>query len=307
MAAVMLLAGLVFGGVRNGLAGLLGGTAAGAAMVLRATLVLFGFTAISVELRNPAILSRLERHRLVGLSDALGVAFGALPAFTAALTGERGLWRRPSLVAAKMLQIANRLVISGGGRRTTRPSVIVTGATGSGKTTLVTAVVERLRARGLRVAGILAPGYLTDGRRTGFDIVGSCDRRTEAARARGRAGRRPPRAMEPLRVLARGVGARAQGACARTRKGQTLSSSTKSARSNCPGAAGRTRSTRSWRCRPGRCSSWCASRSSTPSRRGGDRPSWSSTMSSSASPDEIADRLTPVRALARRSPEGEGG
>jgi nucleoside-triphosphatase THEP1 len=171
MAAVMLLAGLVFGGVRNGLAGLLGGIAAGAAMVLRATLVLFGFTAISVELRNPAILSRLERHRLVGLSDALGVAFGTLPAFTAALTGERGLWRRPSLVAAKMLQIANRLVVSGGDGRSTRPSVIVTGATGSGKTTLVTAVVERLRARGARVAGILAPGHVAGGRRTGFDVV----------------------------------------------------------------------------------------------------------------------------------------
>ncbi len=171
MAAVMLLAGLVFGGVRNGVAGLLGGIAAGAAMVLRATLVLFGFTAISVELRNPAILSRLERHRLVGLSDALGVAFGALPAFTAALTGERGLWRRPSLLAAKMLQIANSLVVSGGGGRTTRPSVIVTGGTGSGKTTLVTAVIGRLTARGVRVAGILAPGYLADGRRTGFDIV----------------------------------------------------------------------------------------------------------------------------------------
>lgn len=171
MAAVMLLAGIVFGGVRNGLAGLLGGIAAGAAMVLRATLVLFGFTAISVELRNPAILSRLERHRLVGLSDALGVAFGALPAFTAALTGERGLWRKPSLVAAKMLQIANRLVASGAGGRAARPSVIVTGATGSGKTTLVTAVTDRLRARGSRVAGILAPGHLADGRRTGFDII----------------------------------------------------------------------------------------------------------------------------------------
>ena len=70
-----------------------------------------------------------------------------------------------------MLQIANSLVVSGGGGRATRPLVIVTGATGSGKTTLVAAVVERLRARGARVAGILAPGHLADGRRTGFDIV----------------------------------------------------------------------------------------------------------------------------------------
>ena len=171
MAAVMLLAGLVFGGVRHGLSGLLDGVAAGAAMVLRATLVLFGFTAISVELRNPVILSRVERHRLVGLSDALGVAFGTLPAFTSALTGGRGLWRRPSLLAANMLQIANHLVLAGTDRHTAGPLAIVTGATGSGKTTLTLAVVERLRARGVRVAGILAPGFLAEGRRTGFDIV----------------------------------------------------------------------------------------------------------------------------------------
>ena len=193
MAAVMMLAGLVFGGVRHGIAGLLDGVAAGAAMVLRATLVLFGFTAISVELRNPAILSRVERHRLVGLSDALGVAFGALPAFTAALTGDPGLWRKPSLAAARMLQIANRLVVSGGGSRTTRLSVIVTGATGSGKTTLVQAAVERLRARGARVAGILAPGHLADGRRTGFDIVNLAtgERKPLAREGEGVAGRHP--------------------------------------------------------------------------------------------------------------------
>ena len=72
LAAVMLLAGLLFGGVRHGLAGLIDGLAAGAAMVLRATIVLFGFTAISVELRNPSILAFVERRGLRGLSDALG-------------------------------------------------------------------------------------------------------------------------------------------------------------------------------------------------------------------------------------------
>jgi nucleoside-triphosphatase THEP1 len=171
MAAVMLLAGLVFGGLRNGLEGMLNGVAAGAAMVLRATLVLFGFTAISVELRNPAILTRVERHRLVGLSDALGVAFGTLPAFTSALAGLRPSWRRPSHVVGSMLQVANRIVLAGAERHSRQPVVIVTGATGSGKTTLTRAVVERLKARGVRVAGILAPGFVADGRRTGFDIV----------------------------------------------------------------------------------------------------------------------------------------
>jgi nucleoside-triphosphatase THEP1 len=172
LAVVMLLAGLVFGGVRHGIAGLLGGLAAGAAMALRATMVLFGFTAISVELRNPAILSRLERRRLHGLSDALGVAFGALPAFTSALSEHRRLWRHPSLLAATLLQIANRVVLApSAARRAARPTAVLSGPTGSGKTTLALAVVECLRGRGVRVAGILAPGLLDHGRRTGFDII----------------------------------------------------------------------------------------------------------------------------------------
>ncbi len=170
LAGVMLLAGLVFGGVRHGVSGLLSGAAAGAAMVLRATMVLFGFTAISVELRNPIILAWLEHRRLRGLSDALGVAFGALPSFTSALAEYRHLWRRPWLLSANLLQIANGFVAGGDGGPS-RPTVVLTGPTGSGKTTLALAVVNRLRAGGVRVAGILAPGLLDGGRRTGFDLV----------------------------------------------------------------------------------------------------------------------------------------
>jgi nucleoside-triphosphatase THEP1 len=171
LAIVMVLAGLLFGGVRNGAAGLLDGLAAGAAMVLRATMVLFGFTAISVELRNPSILAFVERRELRGLSDALGIAFAALPAFTSALAGERRLWRRPGQLTLSLLRTADGLIASGSAGSTARRAVVITGATGSGKTTLTTAVVDRLRARGVRVAGILAPGILTDGRRTGFDLV----------------------------------------------------------------------------------------------------------------------------------------
>jgi nucleoside-triphosphatase THEP1 len=147
------------------------GLIAGGTMVLRAMLVLFGFTAVSVELRNPVILSYVERRRLRGLSDALGVAFSTLPAFTAALVRPGVMWRRPGRLAADLIAQANALAQAPHetGRR---PRLfILTGETGSGKTTLAQQVVERLRARGLKVGGILAPGLLEDSRRTGFDIV----------------------------------------------------------------------------------------------------------------------------------------
>jgi len=171
LSAVMLLAGLLLGGARGGAAGMADGLLAGATMVLRAMLVLFGFTAVSVELRNPIILSYVERRKLRGLSDALGVAFSTLPAFTSALVSPGVMWRRPGRLAAELIAQANALAQAP--RETgRRPRLfILTGATGSGKTTRAKEVVERLRAQGLRVGGILAPGLLEDGRRTGFDLV----------------------------------------------------------------------------------------------------------------------------------------
>lgn len=169
--AVMLLAGLVFGGLKNGASGLAAGVAEGAAMALRATMMLLGFTAVSVELRNPAILAFVERRKLRGLSDAVGVAFGILPAFTSALAARRQGWRRPGRVLADLLSVANGLALSGAASSSCRRVVVLTGPTGSGKTTMAGSVVEALRRAGARVGGILAPGYLMDGRRTGFDLI----------------------------------------------------------------------------------------------------------------------------------------
>jgi nucleoside-triphosphatase THEP1 len=171
MALVILLAGLVLGGARSGLAGLATGATAGAAMVLRAAMVLFGFTAISVELRNPVILSWVERRRLRGLSDALGIAFGTLPSFTAALARQRREWRHPMRVLAGLVQLAERLQFAVGNCVWRGRCVILRGDTGSGKTTLAAAIVARLREHGYTVGGILAPGLLEQGRRTGFDLV----------------------------------------------------------------------------------------------------------------------------------------
>ena len=194
LAAVMLLAGLLLGGVRHGLGGIPEGLLAGASMVLRAILALFGFTAVSVELRNPVILSWVERRRLRGLSDALGAAFGTLPAFTAALTEPGRGWRHPGRRVADLVRLANGVVLARGDGARPRRTVIVTGDTGSGKTTMVRDVIERLRDRGICIGGILAPGLLDGDRRTGFDLV-DLGTGLSAALAREEPGPREPHAQ----------------------------------------------------------------------------------------------------------------
>jgi nucleoside-triphosphatase THEP1 len=140
-------------------------------MVLRATMMLLGFAALSVELRNPSLLSWVERRHLRGLSDALGAAFATLPAFTGELSQRRGEWRRPARLLAGLVRLADRLAAGLEGHGAARRCVILRGPTGSGKTTLAGQIVALLRERGQTVAGILAPGLLQEGRRAGFDLV----------------------------------------------------------------------------------------------------------------------------------------
>ena len=237
----MLLAGLLLGGVRSGVPGLLEGLRAGGQMVLRAVLALLGFTAIAVELRNPRILGWLEQRQLRGLSEALGAAFAALPAFTAALSGRRDFWRRPMAALGDMLRLADTLSERPPARH---PGlVILTGSKGSGKTTRAGEVVALLREQGMRVAGILSPGLVARGQRTGFDLLEPRDRR---AHDRSReSGNRSARAA----VIDAGRSASAKpaspSAARRWRRPTPTSSSwTRSDRWRWPAGAGRTRWTR---------------------------------------------------------------
>jgi len=49
--------------------------------------------------------------------------------------------------------------------------IFLTGMPGSGKSTVLMKAIERLRAEGLRVGGIITPEVKTEGRRTAFKVV----------------------------------------------------------------------------------------------------------------------------------------
>jgi nucleoside-triphosphatase THEP1 len=142
-----------------------------AVMTLRAMFVTACFAAIGVELSNTALRASLGGHGGGALLGAADAAFATLPEVIASVPAARDLVTHPAAALASILPRLDAL-IEGLARPPGRaPAVIVTGERGTGKTTLATAAVERLRASGLRVGGVLAPGAFRDGKRFSFDVV----------------------------------------------------------------------------------------------------------------------------------------
>ena len=167
---VTLIAGAVVGGMstRPG-ASWLGGLAAGLGMSLHAVFVTICFAALSGELAHPWVRSRFDRIGGGQLPRAVQAAFAALPMVIAALPPGRELLRRPEAALAGLLPQLDAWLagLDSGGRVV----AIVTAGRGEGKTTFTTDLVSRLRALGVRVAGLLAPGEIRDGVRWSIDLV----------------------------------------------------------------------------------------------------------------------------------------
>lgn len=145
------------------------GVGVGLGMSLHAVFVTVSFTALSVELTHPTLRIWLERVGGGQLHRAVQGAFATLPLVVAALPPARVLARRPLRTLGQLLaQVDGWLAALD---RPVRFLGIVTGGHGAGKTTALSAVVEALRARGVRVEGVLAPGTVRDGVRWSIDLL----------------------------------------------------------------------------------------------------------------------------------------
>ncbi len=170
-AAVALLAGLLLGTLAPGGMGTWWtGLLSGVVMAARATLVVAAFSAISIELRNPVVVNWFLQRGLGTVSDALQVAFRALPAMIQSLGRQRNGLRHPLRAFSTMLafMLAQLDDLS---RIPMRASIVLlTGAQGVGKTTLLTRAIAHMRKNGLSVGGILSHVRHSDSVRIGYDI-----------------------------------------------------------------------------------------------------------------------------------------
>lgn len=87
---------------------------------------------------------------------------------------EHGLFRSPDSLLASFFSQPNR----------SAALVLLTGVSGSGKTTWCTSLVEQARSRGLNPAGIISPAVFESGIKTGIDLldIQSGERRLLATR-----------------------------------------------------------------------------------------------------------------------------
>jgi nucleoside-triphosphatase THEP1 len=169
-----LWSGLLLAAVVAGL--LLGRWQAGAQMGLRALVLTLGFSCIGSELSNPVLRRWLERRGGRIFFAALEQAFDSLPAVFASLPSAKALLRHPVASLRAAVARAPGLLDA----LTPARVLIITGAQGEGKSTVIGALARALREAGLSLGGLHAPGFWEDGRRSGFDAVdlGSGERRS---------------------------------------------------------------------------------------------------------------------------------
>jgi len=148
------------------------GLVVGAKMSLRALVLLGGFTAISIELKNPVIKNLLYSRGLQNLYESLELSFAALPG----IMEEFSLQTRKILGFRKMthamLKRSQSLLEMFSLMGKNRPMVFVlTGKINEGKTNFAMQVVEKLKQGGLSPAGFFSVGNTNDQNREAYSLL----------------------------------------------------------------------------------------------------------------------------------------
>lgn len=166
-----MLATIFFNGFQSGNFFDQEGLMVGLKMNIRAILILVGFSAISVELRNPVVKSVLYRKGFSQLYLSVGLAFAALPSVIGQFAKPKQFLRKPFNMLSSVLLQADSL-FSLFRESMNKPKVfILTGEKHEGKTTYAAALAEALKKRGITIGGFLAPGKFENNRRSEFDIL----------------------------------------------------------------------------------------------------------------------------------------
>jgi nucleoside-triphosphatase THEP1 len=169
----------------------------GLEMNLRAVILIMGFTVLGTELYNPKIRKFFSNGYFRQLPVALELSLESLPAMIANTPDVKTLLTQPRKVVKQMILYAGFRLneVRKNYNIFENKLFLLTGAIGSGKTTLIKKLIERMRVENLSVAGIYSLRKMDQSGTTGYDVIdistGSSERflRTEGAATQEKVGR----------------------------------------------------------------------------------------------------------------------
>lgn len=165
--AIMSLSGIILGGIGSWEQIRLG-LESGLGMALRALFVIFSFSALSIEIRNPLIISWFQQHRRRVLFESISVAFEVLPRMINVVSQKKRRWRHPFRTLNRMLGILEQLRKEHA--TATARVILVVGGQGSGKTSLLQAVLNSSEMEDVSFQGILTEGTWLEGERDHYHV-----------------------------------------------------------------------------------------------------------------------------------------
>ena len=166
--AMMGLSGLLLGGW-DSTSALLVGIETGLAMAIRALLVIFTFSALSIELRNPVIMTWFTRMGMGVLFEAISLAFEVLPRLLKRVSEIKRIWRHPFRTLSQLLAALEDLRLE---HYSEKPRVIIlTGNPGDGKTDMVKALIKNEILQDLKFRGFYSEGIWVRGERDSYRVM----------------------------------------------------------------------------------------------------------------------------------------
>jgi len=170
--AITMLSSLLLVKIQSGQITVTDGLLTGLEMNFRAAVMIIGFSVTGKELSNPLIRNFFIRTSFRQLPQALEIAFETLPFVIANLPSLSEIFRKP-LTVIRQIESQAEFWLGKVALTMKKKSnvIIITGEIGSGKTTLISAIAERLKGKGIATGGIIAPAMYANGEKTGYRVL----------------------------------------------------------------------------------------------------------------------------------------
>jgi nucleoside-triphosphatase THEP1 len=169
---ITMLSSFLFASLQSSHMSVADGLLIGLEMNFRAALMIVGFSVIGKELSNPIIRNFFIRTSFRQLPLALEIAFETLPFVIANLPPLKDIFRKPVGVTRQIVSQAEfwleKVALT---MKKKSNVIIITGEIGSGKTTLISHLADKLKVHGISTSGIIATAVYEGNEKVGCTIA----------------------------------------------------------------------------------------------------------------------------------------